>query len=239
LEENSINKSRSILFNNQDEDSFIYYDTKESKLNEYKLPSAFTQIFLGNNNALFCAFDGALQNLNINNWEVEYKNNVKKLVKSKKMDKYFANPPYVHKVLFNENIYPHILIGLMNGTILCIDKTCKKILTKNVHNCNILDLKYFRENTLITLGKDYKVKFLDTKNQLETKFYIELEEPASNIETWDCLANESIFSNFKDLNIEKEKDLDEKFINNFGFNFRNEIFYIDSKSNYLRILNIN
>ena len=67
MEENSLNKNRSILFNNQDEDSFIYYDTKEAKKIDYKLPAAFTQVFLGENNALFCAFDGALQNINLNN----------------------------------------------------------------------------------------------------------------------------------------------------------------------------
>jgi len=240
LEENSSNKNRSILFNNQDEDSFIYYDTKEAKKIDYKLPAAFTQVFLGENNALFCAFDGALQNINLNNWEVQYKNNVKKIVKSKKMDNYFANPPYVHKVIFNEKIYPNIFIGLMNGTILSIDKTCKKILTKNAYTCNILDMKYFRDDTLITLGKDYRIKFFDINNQLMTKFYLELDEPASNIETWDCSDN-SFIDNFNDLNIDNDNDNDNCKVekNLIGFNFKNEIFYIDSKSTYLKILNIN
>lgn len=205
------------------------------------MPSAFSQIFLNSENALFCAFEGALQNINLNTWEVAYKNNVKKLVKSKKMENYFTNPPYVHKILYNKKISENIFIALMNGTILSIDKFCKKNLAKNAYTCNILDLKYFRNDTLITLGKDYVVKFMDLNNQLKTKFYLELEEPAAYIETWDNNFGNSLERKIEGINLEDKvnNDNDKGNGNDIGFNYRNEIYYIDPKSTYLRILNIN
>lgn len=222
-----------LLFNNQEKDNFIFYDLKENKITDiYNLPSAFTQTFISKQNSLLCAFDGALLNYDFLNKKIASKNNIKKLIKTSKIQNFLANPPYVNKVLYNEKISPNnIYISLLNGSIVSIDNNSKKNFVKNAHNCNILDFKFFRNDSLITLGKDYKIKFLDSKNKLQTKFYIELNEPATNLETWD-------FSYF---------DLTEKFCNlslnentsNIPLNHENEIYYIDSNSTKLKKIILN
>jgi len=160
---------------------------KENKISDFfNLPSAFTQHLLTQDNCLLCAFDGAILNYDFKNKKVASKNNVKKLIKNTKIQNFVANPPYVNKILFNEKISPNnIYISLLNGSIISIDYNSKKNFIKEAFNCNVLDYKFFKNDSIVALGKDFKIKFFDVNNKLETKFFIELNEPATNIETWD------------------------------------------------------
>lgn len=228
---------KTLLFNNQDKDNFIFYDLNENKVSDiFNLPSAFTQHFLSSDSCLLCAFDGAILNYNIINKKVSSKNNIKKLIKNTKIQNFVANPPYVNKILYNEKIIPdNIFISLLNGSIVSINKNSKKNFIKEAFNCNILDYKFFKNDSIVALGKDYKIKFFDVHNKLETKFFIELNEPATYIETWD-LSQFNIGKAFGDLSLYNDSDdkKENKGINNIGYNYENEIYYIDSNSKKLK-----
>ncbi len=235
-----------MLFNNQDKDNFIFYDLNENKISDnFNLPSAFTQHFLSTDNCLLCAFDGAILNYDFQKKKVESKNNVKKLIKNTKIQNFVANPPYVNKILFNQKISPNnIYISLLNGSIVSIDCNSKKNFIKEAFNCNVLDYKFFKNDSIIALGKDYKIKFFDVNNKLETKFFIELNEPATNIETWD-LSWFDIGKSFGALSLNdynncnyknEEKGLNSIMCKTIGYNYENEIYYIDSNSKKLKII---
>ena len=177
---------------------------------------------------MLCSFDGSIINYDIKNKKISSQNSIKKIIKAEKIQNFVANPPYIHKILYNENISPgNIYLALLNGSIVSIKNNTKKNYTKSVHKCNILDMKFFKNDTLLTLGKDSKIKFLDINNKLETKFYIELDQPATFIETWDSssLGIEDSFSNLT---------LDSGIKDKIGFNYSNEIYYIDSDSKKLK-----
>ncbi len=194
------------------------------------MPSAFTQTFVSNENCLLCAFDGAILNYDMKNKKIISKNNIKKLIKNNKVQNFIANPPYVNKVLYNPKISAdNIFISLLNGSIISIDKYCKKNFIKNAYNCNILDYKFFKNDSIVALGKDYKIKFFDVNNKLETKFFIELIEPATNIETWD-FSNYDISEIFNKFNMIDNCQLEDR----IGYNYHNEIYYIDSNSKKLK-----
>jgi len=226
-------KPKSLLFNDQDNDSFIFYDLNSKLIIEnYKLPSAFTQTFLSTDSSLLCAFNGAILNYDFKNRKVNSKNNVKKLIKNTKIQNFVANPPYINKILYNEKISQNnIYISLLNGSIISIDKNSKKNFIKNAHHCNILDYKFFKNDTIITLGKDKKIKFLNINEKLETKFYIDLNESATNIETWDFSCFD-IGNNFSELSIQDNQN--SMIFKKYGFNYENEIYLIDSNSKILK-----
>lgn len=222
-----------MLFNNQDKDNFIFYDLNEKKITDtFNLSSAFTQHYLSSDSCLLCAFDGAILNYDFKNKKVASKNNVKKLIKNTKIQNFVANPPYVNKILFNEKISPNnIYISLLNGSIISIDSNSKKNFIKEAFNCNVLDYKFFKNDSIVALGKDYKIMFFDVNNKLKTKFFIELNEPATNIETWD-FSGFDIVKAFDSLSLSNHQKIE----NRVGFNYENEIYYIDSNSKKLKII---
>ena len=106
----------------------------------------------------------------------------------------FSNPPYLNKVIVN-NDNNEIICGMMNGSIIGLKSSLKKTKMKSIHNGNINDIKMskfkihnYRE--IISYGRDKCLKFIDPQNNFNIDYYVDM---SCNIIDFDSDIQGNIF----------------------------------------------
>jgi hypothetical protein len=205
----------SIVYPEQEEETFLFYSLTDEAKNDNKnkiidnnedenlpyqevdkffLSSAYGEEYIPSmKKVLLYSFDGEIF---IYDYKIKQtKNNIqikKYLDKSEKNS--FSNPPYLNKVIIN-NDNNEIICGMMNGSIIGLKSSLKKTKMKNIHNGNINDIKMskfkihnYRE--IISYGRDKCLKFIDPQNNFNIDYYADM---SCNIIDYDSDIQGNVF----------------------------------------------
>ena len=187
-EKNDNNNKNKIIENNEDE--ILPYQ----EIDKFFLSSAYGEEYIPSlKKVLLYSFDGEIF---IYDYKIKQtKNNIqiKKYLESSETNS-FSNPPYLNKVIVN-NDNNEIICGMMNGSIIGLKSSLKKTKMKSIHNGNINDIKMskfkihnYRE--IISYGRDKCLKFIDPQNNFNIDYYVDM---SCNIIDFDSDIQGNIF----------------------------------------------
>ena len=181
------NKNK-IIENNEDE--ILPYQ----EVDKFFLSSAYGEEYIPSmKKVLLYSFDGEIFIYDYKIKKTQNNIQIKKyLDKSEKNS--FSNPPYLNKVIIN-NDNNEIICGMMNGSIIGLKSSLKKTKMKNIHNGNINDIKMskfkihnYRE--IISYGRDKCLKFIDPQNNFNIDYYADM---SCNIIDYDSDIQGNVF----------------------------------------------
>jgi hypothetical protein len=207
----------SIVYPEQEQETFLFYslmDTDEAKndnknkiiennedeilpyqeVDKFFLSSAYGEEYIPSmKKVLLYSFDGEIFIYDYKIKKTQNNIQIKKyLDKSEKNS--FSNPPYLNKVIIN-NDNNEIICGMMNGSIIGLKSSLKKTKMKNIHNGNINDIKMskfkihnYRE--IISYGRDKCLKFIDPQNNFNIDYYADM---SCNIIDYDSDIQGNVF----------------------------------------------
>lgn len=170
------------MWNDQDKEEFIFYDINNRKiLDVFKMSSAYSQLLLNNNkDAVLCSFEGEIIKYNYKTNKILSEKNIKNWVEKEKYDNIIANPAYISKCIINKEI---LYFGLLNGVVIsCKQTNLKKKTLKTIHTNMILDISVsnFDINTLISVGKENKIKLIRIAND-DVEIYLTIEAKGARL----------------------------------------------------------
>ena len=185
---NNNNNKNKIIENNEDE--ILPYQ----EIDKFFLSSAYGEEYIpSSKKVLLYSFDGEIF---IYDYKIKQtKNNIqiKKYLDSSETNS-FSNPPYLNKVIVN-NDNNEIICGMMNGSIIGLKSNLKKTKMKNIHNGNINDIKMSKFKVhnykeIISYGRDKCLKFIDPQNNFNIDYYVDM---SCNIIDFDSDIQGNIF----------------------------------------------
>ena len=186
--DNNNNNKNKIIENNEDE--ILPYQ----EIDKFFLSSAYGEEYIPSlKKVLLYSFDGEIFIYDYKKKQTKNNIQIKKYLDSSETNS-FSNPPYLNKVIVN-NDNNEIICGMMNGSIIGLKSSLKKTKMKSIHNGNINDIKMskfkihnYRE--IISYGRDKCLKFIDPQNNFNIDYYVDM---SCNIIDFDSDIQGNIF----------------------------------------------
>ena len=173
-----------------DEDDILPYQ----EIDKFFLSSAYGEEYIPfMKNVLLYSFDGEIILYDYKNRQTKNNIQIKKYLKGGESNS-FSNPPYLNKVIIN-NDNNELICGMMNGSIIGLESSLKKTKIKSIHNGSINDIKMSKFNVhnykeIISYGRDKCMKFVDPQNNFKIDYYV---ETTCNIIDYDSDIHGNIF----------------------------------------------